>query len=500
MRVRFRAEEIRKSLSLSTSGLVHGVLLALVAFGTPAREEKPKSLYDTAIRPHEKQIVWYHLQDKLPDVRPASAVKSTQQPLRATRKFEQRIVAGAKDDARPPQLVWSPAPEVAAPKMTPLPNVLAVEMKRLSKPFTPPPTPAPAVTPKLPDAAPAPTNLAAAPAGPNLASLKKTFTPPPTATPSVTPKLPDAAPAPSTLAAAPAGPNLASLRKTFTPPTGAAPTATAKLPDAAPAPTTLPTAPAGPNLASLKKTFTAPTAASPTAPSADPDLPAADAPQLAIIGLNPAKLPDLAAPPDSRAAGFSAGPALHPKGAETDGNAAGVVVPGVTVRDGITRQQLLANIRPMAHIIPTGPPPAPPPTRVSNSPDPALDGRTVYTMAIQMPNITSYSGSWMVWYAAREQVTGAMRAPSPLRKVDPKYIASAVADGVEGVVRLGATIRKDGRIEAVRLLRHLDDRLDRSAMEALAKWEFEPARRDAAAVDVDAVFEIPFRLAPKTSK
>jgi hypothetical protein len=37
-------------------------------------------------------------------------------------------------------------------------------------------------------------------------------------------------------------------------------------------------------------------------------------------------------------------------------------------------------------------------------------------------------------------------------------------------------------------------------MESLAKWEFEPAVRDGEAVDVDAVFEIPFRLAPKLSK
>jgi TonB family protein len=498
MRVRFRAEEVRRSLSLSTSGVVHGVLLALIAFGTPTREEKPQSLYDTAIRPQEKKIVWYHLQDKIPDVRPAAVAKATRQPLRATRKFEQRIVAGPKDDQRPPQLVWSPAPEVATPKMTPLPNVLAVEMKRLSRPFAPPPLPRSAVAPKLPDAAPAPGSLAAAPAGPNLASLKKTFTPP-VATPTASPKLLDAAPAPGSLAAAPAGPNLASLKKTFTPPVST-PTSSVKLPDVAPAPGALAAAPAGPNLASLKKTFTPPTAAKPLAAPPDTDLPSADAPQLAIIGLNPAKLPDLAAPPESRTAGFSAGPTPHPKGSETDGNAAGMPVPGVTVRDGITRQQLLANIRPMAHMIPTGPPPAPAPTRVSGAPDPALEGRTVYTMAIQMPNITSYSGSWMVWYATREQSAGKMRAPSPLRKVDPKYIASAVADGVEGVVRLGATIRKDGHVEAVRLLRHLDDRLDRSAMEALAKWEFEPALRDAAAVDVDAVFEIPFRLAPKTSK
>jgi outer membrane biosynthesis protein TonB len=46
----------------------------------------------------------------------------------------------------------------------------------------------------------------------------------------------------------------------------------------------------------------------------------------------------------------------------------------------------------------------------------------------------------------------------------------------------------------------LDDRLDRSAQEALAKWEFVPAVRDGVPVDVDAIFEIPFHLAPRLSQ
>jgi len=178
-------------------------------------------------------------------------------------------------------------------------------------------------------------------------------------------------------------------------------------------------------------------------------------------------------------------------------------VPTVTVRDGPTRQSLMAAIRPMAPPVPPGPPPdsALPATRVANAPDPMLEGRVIYTLAIQMPNVTSYSGSWMVWYAERRQAGGGtMRAPNPVRKVDPKYIAAAAAEGVQGVVRLGALIRKDGVVEDVKLLRHLDDRLDRSAMESLAKWQFEPATRGGAPVEVDAVFEIPFRLAPKLSK
>jgi TonB family protein len=142
--------------------------------------------------------------------------------------------------------------------------------------------------------------------------------------------------------------------------------------------------------------------------------------------------------------------------------------------------------------------------RVTSAPDPRMTGRYIYTLAIQMPNVTSYSGSWIVWFAEHEPSAGAvpgdMRPPVALRKVDPKYIQAAVDEKVEGTVRLSAVIRKTGHVDSVELLQHLDARLDRSAEEALAKWEFEPAQRNGAAVDIDAVFEIPFRLAPKPKR
>jgi TonB family protein len=85
----------------------------------------------------------------------------------------------------------------------------------------------------------------------------------------------------------------------------------------------------------------------------------------------------------------------------------------------------------------------------------------------------------------------------PLRKVDPKYVPDAIQERVEGSVRLSAVIRQDGHVESVHLLRHLDSRLDRSAEEALGKWIFEPALRNGTPIDVEAVFEIPFHLAPR---
>jgi TonB family protein len=71
---------------------------------------------------------------------------------------------------------------------------------------------------------------------------------------------------------------------------------------------------------------------------------------------------------------------------------------------------------------------------------------------------------------------------------------------VEGKVRLWAVIARDGHVGGISLLQHLDDRLDRSAEEALGKWRFQPAVRNGVPVDVDAVFEIPFNLAPRAAR
>jgi TonB family protein len=237
--------------------------------------------------------------------------------------------------------------------------------------------------------------------------------------------------------------------------------------------------------------------------------------------MNPVKAPDFPTPPGSRQAGFSAGPVIRPKGSDGGGDATPMIeVPGLLVRGGAndsqptlvargsptSRENLLAAARTALGTAPPAPtiPGQPHATRVSSAPDPRLAGRAVYTVAIQMPNVTSYSGSWIVWFAERESQPGApsleIRPPVPLRKVDPKYIAAAAEEKVEGLVRLFAVIRKNGSVDSVALLRHLDDRLDRSAQEALAKWVFQPASRDGAAMDVDAVFEIPFHLAPKPVK
>ena len=71
----------------------------------------------------------------------------------------------------------------------------------------------------------------------------------------------------------------------------------------------------------------------------------------------------------------------------------------------------------------------------------------------------------------------------------------ALRKNVGGTVILYAVIHGDGTVGNIRVLRSVDDRIDRFASEAIAKWQFQPATRNGAPVDVEATFSIPFRPA-----
>jgi TonB family protein len=518
------------------SSVVHGCILLWVAFGpAPEPPEVRKTAYDELIRPYENRIIWYHLKDKMPDIAPESkrAVE-----MRASVKAPHTVVSGPRDEPRVTQLVWMPDAEMAAPKPVPLPNVVAVAPK-LRRPFTPPvakPT-EPRPAPMLPDA-PAAAIPAPQSALPDLGkqrAVHKQWTPPAAAP--ARKAAPTLTEAPAAGAPSPRGilPELGTqraLHKTWTPP--AAQTAGKAVATLTEAPTVAAAAPATPQgvLAdlgtqrSLHRPWTPPApgnaaggAANRPAPSL-PDAPgvslASDPAQtatLAIVGLNPSSARNLPPPTTSQPAGFSAGAEIRP-GGEAAGTST-LVVPGLVTRGvplmagvlPIPRRDAMSAARPMPDTPATREAteavgPGNRSLRLAEAPDPRLEGRAVYSIAIQMPNVTSYYGSWLVWFAESRSGPGGgiLRAPSPIRKVDPKYIAAAASERVEGVVRLFGIIRGNGRVESIAVIRRLDDRLDRSAAEALEKWQFEPAMRNGQPVEVDAVFEIPFRLAPRLAK
>jgi len=128
--------------------------------------------------------------------------------------------------------------------------------------------------------------------------------------------------------------------------------------------------------------------------------------------------------------------------------------------------------------------------------DEVFAGKRFYSLTLNMPNLTSASGSWVVRFAELNPtpVRGDLTAPVATAKVDPAYPADLMRDGVEGTVVLYAVIHTDGTVSEVRILRGFDSRLDENARLALSRWHFRPATKNGAAVDLEAVVQIPFRI------
>jgi TonB family protein len=491
---------------LAVSLLLHGAaFFALMNAPEIKLPEPSKSAYKQAIEGKETKLVWYEFKKTLPDVKPLDAADE-RKPLRARVLAPQEIVASRKDAPKRTQMIWTDAPALNEPKPVESPNVLAIRLPEMARAFVPPPEARPRETPKvaLPTDAPElrtkpldAVKLADAP------KITRPFVAPPTQVPT---KLAEVAPAPEAPQLVARIDNTPALDYSFKSPARpfTAPPVKAASPIAKPASVDAPPAIAAPGA------FTTPN-----------DLLAANSRDLnlAVVGLNPAAKPS-ALPATSSPGQFSAGPKVRLEGADSTGGSKGLTVPDLFVAGAKdakpdliaqafaapTSQQTLHAAARLAAPHASGPnegepePAHPGAVKVSSAPDPRFNGRDVYMMAIQMPNLTSYSGSWLMWYAdrtAREVGLAPIAPPVAHRKVDPKYIAAAAADRIEGKVQLACVIGKDGRVSTVELIRGIDDRLNQSAEEALAKWEFTPATRKGEPVDVDVVVEIPFRLAPR---
>jgi len=163
--------------------------------------------------------------------------------------------------------------------------------------------------------------------------------------------------------------------------------------------------------------------------------------------------------------------------------------------------------------------------------------RRFYSLILNMPNLNSGGGSWVIRFAEIGQPTraqgagisssrdggagnlaggsgspgnagsgnapaengapnsggGELVAPVATRKVDPAYPLQLMRENVSGTVILYAVIHADGTVGDVRVLQSVDSRIDRFAMQAVEQWRFTPARKNGVPVEVEATFQIPFR-------
>ena len=260
--------------------------------------------------------------------------------------------------------------------------------------------------------------------------------------------------------------------------------------------------------------------------------------RLIALGIDPATPSgEISVPVGNRAGSFSIAPSGKAPGTPAGGLGTGpagqlaeIRVPSISVSGGIRPPS--AGLGPVV----SGPPP-PPPTP-SSTPVPArranpntiaalvaratrpatslpewrsrdrlaaqgfLYGKRVYTVYVNMPNLSSQSGSWIIRFSELSNRVPKgnepkLIAPVALRKVDPGYDRGAIRDGVEGTVELYAVIHEDGKVDSVRVVRSLDPRLDQSAVRALLRWKFQPATRNGHPVGLEALVQIPFTLSRK---
>ena len=145
-------------------------------------------------------------------------------------------------------------------------------------------------------------------------------------------------------------------------------------------------------------------------------------------------------------------------------------------------------------------------TKLSEAERGIFGNRKFYSLTLSMPNLNSTGGSWVIRFAELDHASNShdsnhdasappadLSQPAATRKVDPAYPLQLMRQNVSGTVILYAVIHADGTVGGVRVLRGVDDRLDHFASEAVAQWQFQPATKNGAPVDVEATFQIPFK-------
>jgi TonB family protein len=132
-------------------------------------------------------------------------------------------------------------------------------------------------------------------------------------------------------------------------------------------------------------------------------------------------------------------------------------------------------------------------------PEQVFASRKIYKLLVNMPNLNSATGSWILNFSelrvdsdGRRITSPDISGPVPLRKIDPKYPPTLIRERVEGEVVLYAVIRRDGSVDSIQLVHGIDEQLDANAMDALSQWKFRPASKQGTPVELEAIVHIPF--------
>jgi TonB family protein len=252
----------------------------------------------------------------------------------------------------------------------------------------------------------------------------------------------------------------------------------------------------------------------PVAPSGPVDVPAGN--RRGTFAATPAGKPGAAGTPDIPAGSHHAA-----VGGGTSGPASSKVPPGLFVGTGPKPESNSAvagdpggvsNARPSDNspVLASATPPrvSAVPRRPSELPANATNElerkvfgyRKSYSMILNVPNLNSAGGSWVMHFAElkEDEKQGELVAPVATQMVHPGYPLELMRQNVQGTVILSAVIHSDGAVGDVRILRGVDDRLDQYASAALSRWRFRPATRNGDPVAIQTVVMIPFRPVRKS--
>jgi TonB family protein len=138
-------------------------------------------------------------------------------------------------------------------------------------------------------------------------------------------------------------------------------------------------------------------------------------------------------------------------------------------------------------------------------PEQVFAAKRVYTLAVNMANLNSASGSWILHFAelgsgpasgppSAVSASAELAMPVPIRKVDPKYPPDLIEQNVQGEVVLYAIVRADGSVDSIQVARTLDPQLDANAKSAFAQWRFQPGSKSGTPIDLEVIAHIPFKI------
>jgi protein TonB len=86
-------------------------------------------------------------------------------------------------------------------------------------------------------------------------------------------------------------------------------------------------------------------------------------------------------------------------------------------------------------------------------------------------------------------------APTPIKRVAPKYTPDGLLNKIQGTVGLEVVVGRDGAPLNVRVSRSLDPGgLDEEAVAAAREWRFVPGRIGDTPVDVVVTILMDFRI------